>query len=69
MAHGDFDWKDMFLTRRELLSRMGNGFAALGLTGLLSDIALAEWKSKQGKREKETPTPTPNTQHPTAQLP
>jgi hypothetical protein len=32
---------DLFLTRRELLGRMGNGFAALGLMGLLGDSALA----------------------------
>ena len=30
---------DLFLTRRELLGRMGNGFAALGLMGLLSESA------------------------------
>ena len=29
---------DLFLTRRELLGRMGNGFAAVGLMGLL-DLA------------------------------
>ncbi|MDX1933280.1 MAG: DUF1501 domain-containing protein [Capsulimonadales bacterium] len=33
--------KDLFLTRRELLSRMGNGFAALGLAGLLAEEANA----------------------------
>jgi hypothetical protein len=27
--------QDRFLTRRELLARMGNGFAALGLAGVL----------------------------------
>jgi hypothetical protein len=33
--------EDLFLTRRELLGRMGNGFAALGLMGLLGGSALA----------------------------
>ncbi|HVL39636.1 MAG TPA: DUF1501 domain-containing protein [Fimbriimonadaceae bacterium] len=28
---------DLFLTRREMLARMGNGFASLGLVGLLGD--------------------------------
>ena len=32
---------DLFLTRRGLLGRMGNGFAALGLMGLLSENAPA----------------------------
>ncbi|MEZ0327450.1 MAG: DUF1501 domain-containing protein [Fimbriimonas sp.] len=32
---------DLFLTRRELIGRMGNGFAALGLMGLLGESALA----------------------------
>ena len=32
---------DLFLTRRELLGRMGNGFAALGLMGLLGESAFA----------------------------
>ncbi len=29
-------WEDRFLTRRQLLSKMGNGFAGIGLAGLLS---------------------------------
>src|SRR5579871_4105208 len=33
--------RDLFLTRRELISRMGNGFASLGLMGLLSESAQA----------------------------
>ena len=33
--------EDLFLTRRSLLGRMGNGFAALGLMGLLSENAPA----------------------------
>jgi hypothetical protein len=41
----DFDHndriEDLFLSRRELLSRMGNGFAALGLAGLLGESAMA----------------------------
>lgn len=32
---------DLFLTRRELLGRMGNGFAALGLMSILGESALA----------------------------
>src|SRR4051794_377038 len=31
--------RDLFLTRRELLGRMGNGFAALGLMSLLGESA------------------------------
>ena len=31
--------EDMFLTRREMLSKMGNGFAALGLAGVLGEGA------------------------------
>jgi len=41
----DFDHhdhlRDLFLTRRELLGRMGNGFAALGLMGVLGSSAIA----------------------------
>jgi len=33
--------EDLFLSRRELLGRMGNGFASLGLLGLLGESALA----------------------------
>jgi hypothetical protein len=33
--------RDLFLTRRELLGRMGNGFAALGLMTILGESALA----------------------------
>src|SRR5579883_3346984 len=49
MAHGDMDWKDLFLSRREMLTRMGNGFAALGLAGLLSESAQAEGRSAPRK--------------------
>ena len=35
MANHKFNWQDQFLTRRELLGRMGNGFALLGLAGAL----------------------------------
>jgi hypothetical protein len=39
--HGQY-LQDLFLTRRELIGRMGNGFAALGLMGLLgSESAFA----------------------------
>ena len=33
--------RDYFLTRRELIGRMGNGFAALGLMSLLGESAYA----------------------------
>ncbi len=38
--------EDMFLTRRQLLGRMGNGFATLGLMGLLGESALASGPNK-----------------------
>ncbi|MCW3051887.1 MAG: hypothetical protein JWN14_1057, partial [Chthonomonadales bacterium] len=41
MSHHN-DWKDLLLTRRQLLGRMGNGFAALGLAGVLADQAAAD---------------------------
>jgi hypothetical protein len=33
---------DLFLSRRELLGRLGNGFAGLGLMGLLGESAIAD---------------------------
>ena len=42
MAHHKPELEDSFLTRRQILSRMGNGFAALGLAGLLEEEARAE---------------------------
>src|SRR5438067_1487506 len=39
MPHHGPRWEDSFLTRRQLLSRMGNGFAALGLAGVLGEEA------------------------------
>ncbi|HEY3779728.1 MAG TPA: DUF1501 domain-containing protein [Fimbriimonadaceae bacterium] len=38
--------RDLFLTRRQLLGRMGNGFAALGLMGLLNETAHASGPDK-----------------------
>src|SRR5580704_11025188 len=38
--HND-PFRDLFLSRRQLLGRMGNGFAALGMMGLLGNSALA----------------------------
>ena len=35
------DLRDLFLTRRQLLGRLGNGFASLGLMSLLGDSAWA----------------------------
>ena len=47
----DFDHhdhlRDLFLTRRELLGRMGNGFAALGLMSLLGESAMASGPGEQ----------------------
>jgi hypothetical protein len=37
--HND-PFRDLFLSRRDLLGRMGNGFAALGLMGLMGESAL-----------------------------
>ncbi len=37
--HND-PFRDLFLSRRDLLGRMGNGFASLGLMGLLGESAL-----------------------------
>ena len=39
---------DLFLTRRGMLKRMGNGFAALGLLGLLSENAGAAIQRASG---------------------
>ena len=39
---------DQFLSRRELLSRMGNGFAALGLGAVLAQASEAAPPTKQG---------------------
>ncbi|MGV3616527.1 MAG: DUF1501 domain-containing protein [Fimbriimonas sp.] len=38
--------RDLFMSRRELLGRMGNGFAALGLMGLLGESAVASQGAK-----------------------
>jgi hypothetical protein len=40
--------EDLFLTRRDLLGRMGNGFATLGLMGLLSDTTVASGPVQRG---------------------
>ncbi len=42
MSHHRNSWQDMLLTRRQLLGRMGNGFAALSMAGLMSEQAQAE---------------------------
>ena len=44
--HND-PFRDLFLSRRQLLGRMGNGFAALGLMGVLGDSAFASQASAQ----------------------
>ena len=48
----DFDHnhhiRDLFLTRRELLGRMGNGFAAVGLMSLLGESALGATSIQTG---------------------
>jgi len=41
MSHHN-NWEDLLLTRRQLLGRMGNGFAGLGLAGLLTQQAEAD---------------------------
>ncbi len=41
MSHHKSRLEDHFLTRRQFLSRMGNGFAALGLAGVIGPEALA----------------------------
>jgi len=53
----DFDHRqyleDLFLTRRDLLGRMGNGFAALSLAGILSTESYGQQGSvisQQAKR-------------------
>src|SRR5438876_3966908 len=40
MSHHRPKLEELLLTRRELLGRMGNGFAALGLAGLMADVGL-----------------------------
>jgi hypothetical protein len=40
MPHHRLKLEDLLLTRRELLGRMGNGFAALGLAGLMAGEGL-----------------------------
>lgn len=40
--------RDLFLTRREMLARMGNGFATLGLMSVLGPSALALGEQKTG---------------------
>jgi uncharacterized protein DUF1501 len=40
MSHHRPRLEELLLTRRELLGRMGNGFAALGLAGLMADVGL-----------------------------
>src|SRR5256885_11972936 len=40
MSHHRPKLEDMLFTRRELLSRMGNGFAALGLTSVMAGEGL-----------------------------
>ncbi|AIE83944.1 DUF1501 domain-containing protein [Fimbriimonas ginsengisoli] len=42
----DDPFRDLFLSRRQLLGRMGNGFAALGLMGLLGETALGQTPAK-----------------------
>ena len=50
MSHHRSRWEDAFLTRRQLLSRMGNGFAALGLAGLLGQEAQASETTAKAQR-------------------
>lgn len=59
MSKHTFNIEDLMLTRRELLSRMGGGFAALGLAGVLnSDVAHAdEINSQRPLAPKKPPLP------------
>ncbi len=56
-------WQDRFLTRREILKRMGNGFAGISLAGLLDMDARADQASGAANRSlnplapKEAPLP------------
>ncbi len=53
--HND-PFRDMFLSRRDLLGRLGNGFAALGLMGLMGESALgASFQSKGQQRDAYNP--------------
>jgi hypothetical protein len=49
MSHHKNRIEDHFLTRREFLSRMGNGFAMLGLAGVAGHEALAATPSSAAK--------------------
>jgi hypothetical protein len=50
MSHDRTDWEDLGLTRRQLLARMGNGFAGLSLAGLLAGEAQAATTSDAAAR-------------------
>ncbi|HEY0073088.1 MAG TPA: DUF1501 domain-containing protein [Abditibacteriaceae bacterium] len=49
MSHHKPRLEDHFLTRRQFLSRMGNGFAMLGLAGVIGPEALAASTNATGK--------------------
>src|SRR5215471_10715730 len=59
MSHHRFRWEDRLLTRRQMLGRMGNGFAALGLAGLLAQEAQAETAGAPHLVLPMTPKPAP----------
>src|SRR4030081_1766886 len=50
MSHHRSRWEDALLTRRQLLSRMGNGFAALSLAGMLDLESQAAHAAGSGTR-------------------
>ena len=51
--------QDLFLTRRELLGRMGNGFAALGLMSLLGESAFGATPGQSGATNPMAPKKPP----------
>ncbi|MEY4914552.1 MAG: hypothetical protein RJA02_821 [Armatimonadota bacterium] len=51
------DFADVFLSRRDLLSRMGNGFAGMSLASILAQEANAQEARKAVKKLQPAPTP------------
>ena len=51
------DFADVFLSRRDLLSRMGNGFAGMSLASILAQEANAQEARKAVKKLQPAPSP------------
>jgi hypothetical protein len=49
------DFADVFLSRRDLLSRMGNGFAGMSLASMLAQEA----KAQEARKAVQKPLPAP----------